>query len=119
MEIDDLNQRLRYEIEQYELLKRDLQRSNDNKAEVEENAKKMQAELDTLYAKREKYQSEKRKNIEYISKIKIYEKHSTELIRLNNFLNQRVQNLESQIAQRDLQIEELDSMSKQASEFER
>ena len=39
---------------------------------------------------------------------------------LNNWLNQRVQNLESQLALKDLQIEELDSQSKAtASEFDK
>ena len=86
-----------------------MQRSNDNKAEVEENARKMQAQLDNLAAKRDKYKNEKRKNVEYIGKIKIYEKQSKELIHLNNFLGQRVQSLENQVAQKDLQIEELDA----------
>ena len=79
----------------------------------------MEEQIDNLAAKRDKYKSEKRKNMEYISKIKIYEKQSKELIHLNNFLGQRVQSLESQVAQKDLQIEELDAQSKAASEFDR
>ena len=118
-EISQLNERLRQESERYAQLKRDLQRSNDNKAEVEEKCQKAQAELDKLYAKRDKYRKEKRKNFEYIGKIRAQEKESIELVNLNNWLNQRVQNLESQIAVKDLQIEELDSQSKAASEFDK
>ena len=66
---------------------------------MEENARKMQAQLDNLASKRDKYKTEKRKNMDYISKIKFYEKQSKELIHLNSFLGQRVQSLENQVAQ--------------------
>lgn len=97
-----MKQLIRQQSDQYELLKGDLQRSNGNKAEVEEKCLRMQDQIDQFLAEREVNKKAKAKNVEYVSKLRMYESESMELVNLNSWLNQRVQNLESQLAQKDL-----------------